>query len=165
MSEKTVTDGHVVTFQYTLSDGEGAVLDASSAEQPLIYLHGADNIVPGLERRLAGHQLGDSIDAIVPPAEGYGEREGEGPQPVPRSSFPADVELFPGMQFVATGPEEGDIPLWITSLDDETVHVDINHPLAGVELHFKILITGIRAATASELEHGHTHGADGHHDH
>lgn len=161
----TVADKTVVTFHYTLRDADGEVLDSSEGEEPLIYLHGADNIVPGLERQLVGKKVGDKLTAVVSAQEGYGEHDGEEPQKVPLSDFPEDAEIEEGMEIVAEDDDDELHPLWVVEVGDDYVLLDHNHPLAGVELHFDVEITAIRAATKEELEHGHPHGADGHEDH
>ena len=158
---EVVSEGTVVTMHYTLKDGQGEVIDTSSGKEPLAYLHGAKNIVPGLERQLDGKTVGDTVVAEVPPEEGYGERQGP-PQPVDRSAFPADAELSPGMQVMAQGPDEKSFPLWIVKVEDDQVLVDANHPLAGVTLHFDVEITGLREASEEEKSHGHPHGPGGH---
>ncbi len=155
----------VVSFQYTLTSGDGEVLDASGDESPFSYLHGAGNIVPGLERELTGRAAGDRLQVVVSPEDGYGERSGPGPQAVPLERFPEGVELHPGMQIMAQGPGGRAFPLWVVDVADSEVTVDHNHPLAGVTLHFDVTVAGIRQATEDELEHGHPHGPDGHHPH
>ena len=160
MSVEIIAADKVVLFHYTLRDSDGDVLDSSDGADPLPYLHGAGNIVPGLERQMTGRVVGDSFTAVVSPEEGYGVRDGL-PQPVPRDAFPEDVELEEGMQFMAEGPDGDAMPLWIAAIEADMVFVDKNHPLAGETLHFAIEIVGIREATAAELEHGHPHGADG----
>jgi FKBP-type peptidyl-prolyl cis-trans isomerase SlyD len=159
----TVAAGKVISIHYTLKDEDGEVLDSSDGGQPLAFIHGAGNIVPGLERQLTGKQVGDKLAAVVPPEEGYGVPEGPGPQPVPRSAFPPDVELESGLQFLARGPRDESIPLWVVEVMDDTVLVDGNHPLAGVTLHFDVEVVGVRDATAEEKAHGHPHGDGGHH--
>jgi FKBP-type peptidyl-prolyl cis-trans isomerase SlyD len=159
----TVSAGKVVSVHYTLRDEDGDVLDSSIGDEPLAYIHGAGNIVPGLERQLTGKQIGDKLAAVVPPEEGYGLPEGPGPQPVPRSSFPDDVELESGLQFFTRGPGGETIPLWVVEVTSDTVLVDGNHPLAGVTLHFEVEVVGLRDATAEEQAHGHPHGEGGHH--
>jgi FKBP-type peptidyl-prolyl cis-trans isomerase SlyD len=158
---EVVESGTVVTMHYTLKDPEGEILDTSSGREPLAYLHGASNIVPGLERQLTGKRVGDSVQAVVPPAEGYGERQGP-PQPVERSAFPADAELEPGMQVMAQTKDGQAFPLWIVQVTGEEVLVDANHPLAGVTLHFDVEITSLRHASEEEKAHGHPHGPGGH---
>jgi FKBP-type peptidyl-prolyl cis-trans isomerase SlyD len=162
---ESVADGKVVSIHYTLKDGEGVVLDSSAGSDPLTYLHGADNIVPGLERELAGKQVGDKFVAVVGPEDGYGTRSGPGPQPIPRSAFPEDAPVQPGMQFGARGPSGDVMALWVVAVEEEQVFVDNNHPLAGVTLHFDIEVSAIRTATDEEMEHGHPHGADGDEEH
>lgn len=162
MSE-TVASEMVVSFHYKLHNNDGELLDSSDAE-PMPYLHGAENIVPGLEKAMVGKKVGDKFEVKVSAAEGYGERI-DGSAVVPRSQLPADVELKPGMSMLAEGPEGQAFPLWIVKVSDEEVTVDPNHPLAGVELNFQVEIAAIRAATAEELEHGHPHGPGGHHHH
>jgi FKBP-type peptidyl-prolyl cis-trans isomerase SlyD len=159
----TITDGKVVQFHYTLADPDGNVLDTSDGSEPLAYLHGADNIVTGLEKQLAGRKVGDAFDAVVPPAEGYGERQGPGAQAVPRSAFPDEIELMPGMHFLAADDDGNETPLWVVGIQDDNIFVDVNHPLAGVELRFKVEIASIRDASDEEKAHGHPHGPGGHH--
>lgn len=163
MSTASVADGLVVLMEYTLKNGEGEVLDASEGE-PLAYLHGAENIVPGLEAALTGKAVGDELSVKVAAADGYGERVGGGAQPIERSSFPADAELFEGMSF-AVETEQGVMPLWVVEVQEEVVMVDANHPLAGVELNFDVKVVAIREATDDEKEHGHPHGPEGHDHH
>ena len=165
MSDDIVTTGKVVLFHYTLRDEDGDEIDSSEGAEPLPYLHGAGNIVPGLERQMTGRKVGDSFQAVVPPEEGYGRREGQ-PQQVPRAAFPDDAEIEEGMQFMAQSEDGEMIPLWVAAIEEDFVFVDPNHPLAGVTLHFAVEIVGIRDATDEERGHGHPHGADGHdHDH
>lgn len=162
----TVADGKVVLFHYTLTDDDGAVLDTSRDRgEPMPYLHGARNIVPGLESQMTGRSVGDRFDAAVPPDQGYGEHNGMAPQAVPRSEFPDDLPLREGMQLMAQAESGQHIPIWISSVEADTIYIDMNHPLAGKTLHFDIEITGIRDATADEQAHGHPHGPDGHHHH
>jgi FKBP-type peptidyl-prolyl cis-trans isomerase SlyD len=158
-----VAAGKVVSIKYTLRDDDGDVIDSTDDGEPLAYLQGADNIVPGLEKQLFGKRVGDKLTAVVAPAEGYGVPEGPGPQAVPRASFPESVELEEGLQFFARGPGGEQMPLWVVDVSDDTVMVDANHPLAGVTLHFEVEVVGIRDATADEQAHGHPHGPDGHH--
>jgi FKBP-type peptidyl-prolyl cis-trans isomerase SlyD len=161
--QELIADDKVVSLHYTLRDDDGDVIDSSSDGEPLEYLHGAGNIVPGLERQLAGKRIGDRLTAVVKPEDGYGLPEGPGPQAVPRGSFPDDVELEEGLQFFAHGPDGEEFPLWVVGVEKDTVVVDSNHPLAGVTLHFEVEVIGLRDATADEKEHGHPHGEGGHH--
>jgi len=160
-SEMTVGTGRVVLFHYTLKDDDGKVLDTSDGGDPLVYLHGAGNIVIGLEEGLEGSAVGDKLSVTVPPEKGYGVRSGPGPQPVERGAFPEDAALAVGMQFFAETPDGAPLALWIVGIDADTVMVDANHPLADATLHFDIEVAAIRAATQDEATHGHPHGPDG----
>jgi FKBP-type peptidyl-prolyl cis-trans isomerase SlyD len=161
MSEQ-IREGKVASFHYTLTDDNGNVLDSSSGADPLAYLHGHGNIVPGLEKEMEGKQPGDQFRVTVPPAEGYGEREGE-PQGVERDRFPAHMDIRPGMQFQAQTDTGEVVVLWVDRVEDGKVYVDENHPLAGVTLTFQVEVVGVRDATAEELAHGHVHDGHGHH--
>ncbi len=152
----------VVTLNYTLTDNEGTVIDESK-DSSFAYLHGASNIIPGLENALTGKQAGESLSVSVAPEDGYGERDAARTQSVPKNMFPEDAEIEIGMQFHAQGPSEETIVVTVTELEDETVTVDGNHPLAGVELNFTVEIIEVRDASQEEIEHGHVHGAGGHH--
>ena len=162
-SAQVITDGMVVLLHYTLKDDDGEVLDSSNASQPLEYLHGAQNIVPGLERGLGGRKTGERLQLSVPPALGYGERRADGLHSFPRAQFPEEFELVPGMAFTAE-LENGDTSMvWVSALRGDEVVIDLNQPLAGKTLHFDVSIAGMRAATPEELQHGHPHGPGGHH--
>jgi FKBP-type peptidyl-prolyl cis-trans isomerase SlyD len=161
---QTIQQGKVVTLHYRLTDDAGQVLDSSEEAEPITYLHGAQNIVPGLEKELEGRGAGDRVEAVIPPAEAYGEPQGPGPQPVPRSALPDDVEVEAGMQFMAEGPGGDMLPLWVTKIDGDQVFLDSNHPLAGETLHFDVQIVEVRDATSEEVAHGHPHGPGGAHE-
>ena len=154
----------VVTLAYILRDDSGEIIDQSKDGSPLLYLHGAMNIVPGLEEQLEGVSQGETIKATVPPEKGYGPRIGEA-QDVPRHLFPEDAQLAAGMQVLAHDDQGRQIPFFITGISEETVTVDPNHPLAGETLHFEVTVEGLRDATDEEIEHGHPHGPGGHHHH
>jgi FKBP-type peptidyl-prolyl cis-trans isomerase SlyD len=156
-----IADGKVVTFHYTLKNDAGETLDSSSGGDPMPYLHGAQNIVPGLERQMAGKAAGEKFRATVPPEEGYGVREGDA-QEVPRNAFPPDLELAAGMQFLATDETGEQVPVWIAKVTGDKVWVDQNHPLSDVTLHFDVEVVSVRDATAEEVAHGHPH-LPGHH--
>lgn len=164
-SKDVIGENKVVGFHYTLSNDKGETLESSNSSEPMSYLHGAENIVPGLERQMVGHTVGDKFSAEVPPDEGYGERDESAAQAVPRSSFPDDVEIEPGAQFTAEAPDGSLMPVWVTAVDATTVHIDRNHPLAGETLRFQIEVVSIRDATKEEIAHGHPHGPGGHHHH
>jgi FKBP-type peptidyl-prolyl cis-trans isomerase SlyD len=152
----------VATFHYTLTDDAGKVLDSSADRAPLAYLHGAGNIVPGLEKELAGRKQGDVFNVVVPPEEGYGMPNPMMVQVVPRDAFQGVDTLEVGMEFQAQTPQ-GPMSVAIAKIDGDEVTVDGNHPLAGQTLHFAIEVTSVRDASLEELTHGHVHGEGGHH--
>lgn len=151
----------VAAFHYTLTNDAGEVLDTSRERDPLAYLHGSGNIVPGLEKALTGKQAGDKLKVDVTPEEGYGERVPSLVQEVPRTAFDGVDKIEPGMQFQAES-NMGPVTVTVTQVADDKVTVDGNHPLAGESLHFEVEITEVREASAEETEHGHVHGAGGH---
>jgi len=159
----TIKDNSAVSFHYTLTDDDGQQLDSSVGKEPLAYLHGAGNIIPGLENALTGKAVGDAMTVAVSAAEGYGEVQKELIQDVPRSSFQGIDEIEIGMQFEAQTGQGGAVPVTVTAVTDEMITVDGNHPLAGKNLNFDVTIEAIRDATEEELEHGHVHGPGGHH--
>lgn len=156
-----ITANKVVTLAYILRDDEGEIIDRSREGSPLLYLHGAMNIVPGLEEELEGVGEGETIQAKVPPEKGYGPRVGEA-QDVSRDLFPDGAELSAGMQVVGHDEEGRRIPFFITGVSEATVTIDPNHPLAGETLHFEVTVQSLRDATDEEIEHGHPHGPGGH---
>lgn len=157
----TVSDGQVVIIHYTLKNDQGETLDSSVGADPLPYLHGGGNIVPGLENALAGKSVGDAVDVVVAPEEGYGVRNPEAIQDVPRDAFPEDAQVEAGAQFVMQDDGGQVIPVWVAAVEGDTVTLDGNHPLAGVALHFSVTIEGVRDATEEEKSHGHPHGLTG----
>ena len=158
----------VVTIDYTLSDDDGETIDSSQGAEPLLYLHGEGNIIPGLERELEGKSVGDQIKVSISPADGYGEREEGLRQEVTRDHFNGIEDLEVGMQFRAPTDSEDDseeeqfIVVTVVEIGDDTVTVDGNHELAGVRLHFDVTVREVREATSEEITHGHAHGAGGH---
>ena len=157
-----ISDKMVVTIDYTLKDDNGTVLD-SSTEGNFTYLHGANNIIPGLENALTGKSAGDEVDVSVSPAEGYGEHNETMIQAVPRDMFDSEQEIQVGMQFHAESPEGEMIVVTVTDVEGDDVTVDGNHPLAGVNLNFGVKVIDIREASEEEIEHGHVHGPGEHH--
>jgi FKBP-type peptidyl-prolyl cis-trans isomerase SlyD len=147
----------VVTIDYRLHLGDGKYIDESSPEDPLVYLHGYEEIIPGLENALAGKKAGDSLKVTIPPEEAYGDYEPEGLQEVARSEFPADMELVAGGIVSATDEEGDEVDFLVKELRGDKVVVDFNHPLAGKTLHYEATVREVRKATAEELEHGHAH--------
>jgi FKBP-type peptidyl-prolyl cis-trans isomerase SlyD len=153
--------GMVVSMHYTLTDDSGDVLDSSRGGEPFSYLHGHNNIIPGLEKALEGTEAGFKSKVTVAPIEGYGEKNPEAVFEAPREHFPPDMKLEIGARVYADGPN-GPITLTVVKLTDSGAVLDANHPLAGKTLHFDVEITTVRSATAEELAHGHVHGEGGH---
>lgn len=157
-----IAENSVASFHYTLTDDAGQVIDSSAGREPLTYLHGSGQIVPGLEKVMSGRQAGDQFQVEVSPEEGYGVRHAELEQEVPREAFQGVEDIQPGMQFQGRGPQ-GTINVTVTKIENDKVFIDGNHPLAGQTLHFAIEVTDVRPASAEELAHGHVHGEGGHH--
>lgn len=151
-----------VSIDYTLKNDAGEVIDTSQGGEPLTYLHGHGNIVPGLERALEGHAEGDSVSVSVEPEDGYGERQENMTMRVPRSELPDGADAEVGAVLAARGPNGEQIPLWVTEVGESDILVDANHPLAGKTLHFDIKVSSVRAATDEEKAHSHVHGPDEH---
>lgn len=156
-----VADKTVVVIDYTLTDNDGQVIDTSEGAGPLAYLHGAGNIVEGLEEALAGKESGDNVKTTVAPEKAYGMRHEEMQQDVPKELFGGVENIEAGMQFQSE-TEQGPVLVTVVEVGDEVVTVDGNHPLAGVELNFDVTIREVREANEEEIEHGHVHGEGGH---
>ncbi|PTL80921.1 peptidylprolyl isomerase [Vitiosangium sp. GDMCC 1.1324] len=148
----------VVTLDYRLHLGDGKTIDESDAEDPLVYLHGYEQIVPGLEKALEGKKAGAALKVQVSPEEGYGEYDPDGVEEVAREEFPPDMELVAGGIVSATDDEGDEVDFLVKEVRGDTVVVDFNHPLAGKTLHFEVTVREVRKATEEELEHGHAHG-------
>ena len=157
-----IKENSVVSFHYTLTGKDGQVIDSSEGNQPLTYLHGVGQIVPGLENALLGKLAGDKMDVEVSAEEGYGEHHEFMVQQVPREAFQGVDDIEPGMQFQAQTPQ-GAMTVTVTAADETTVTVDGNHPLAGQPLFFAVEIVSVRDASEEEITHGHVHGDGGHH--
>lgn len=158
-----IAENHVVSIHYTLKDSQGNKLDSSEGQEPLPYLCGANNIVSGLENALMGKTVGDKLDVVVQPEEGYGEVREDLVQKVDRANFQGIDEIQVGMQFMAEAPW-GQQPVTVIKVEDDGVTLDGNHPLAGQVLEFSVEVTEVRAATEDELAHGHVHtDGCGHH--
>ncbi|CBL45655.1 Putative peptidyl-prolyl cis-trans isomerase, FkbP family protein [gamma proteobacterium HdN1] len=157
-----VADNKVVSFHYTLKDPDGNEKETSRDDEPLTYLHGADNIVPGLEKALIGKSVGDRLEVVVPPADGYGEHRDDRKMRVSVKHLAWEGKLRAGIQ-AYLNTEHGPIPVSVIKAGKFMVDIDTNHPLAGATLVFDVEITDIREATPEELEHKHAHGPGGHH--
>lgn len=157
----TIKKHSVVTMHYTLTNENKQTLDSSVGSDPLTYLHGAQNIIPGLESALEGKKAGDKLNVTVPPEKAYGNYDPKMIQVVPKSEFQDIPNLQVGMQFHVEG-NHGPMLLTIKEIKDKEVVLDANHPLAGATLHFEVEITEVRDATDQEIKHQHAHGHHGH---
>ena len=152
-----------VSIDYTLTNDAGEVIDSSAGGAPLVYLHGAGNIIAGLEKALVGKQVGDELDVSVEPEEAYGEYSAELVAVLDRAMFEGVDELEVGMQFHASAPDGGMQVVTIRDIEGNDVTVDGNHPLAGQRLSFDVKVVQVREASPEEIAHGHIHGEGGHH--
>lgn len=157
-----IANNVVALIEYTLTNDQGEVLDSSVGGEPLGYLHGAGNIIPGLEDALEGKKVGDSFKVSIAPADGYGEQNEALLQVVPREMFQGVEQIEAGMQFHAQ-TDHGMQVITVAKVEGDNITVDGNHPLAGQTLHFDVKVIEVRAATQEEQEHGHVHGHGGHH--
>ncbi len=156
-----ISKNSVVEIEYTLKDGQGTVIDSSNGQEPLAYLHGHDNIVPGLERELEGRKTGDQLNVVVSPGDAYGDRDEAMVTEVPRDELAQIPNLQVGVQLQAQTPQGVQI-FTVSEIDDKVVTLDANHPLAGLTLHFDVKVVNVREATQEEIAHGHVHGPHGH---
>lgn len=156
-----IADQCVVSIHYEVKDEDGVVVDSSEGRDPLVYLHGHNNIIPGLESALVGLAVGDDFNVTVAPEEAYGEHQDGLVQSVPKDAFQGVEKVEEGMVFTAQ-TENGPLQVTVTQVADEQVTVDGNHPLAGKSLSFKGSVAEVREASADELEHGHVHSGDDH---
>jgi FKBP-type peptidyl-prolyl cis-trans isomerase SlyD len=157
-----IESNSVVTLHYTLKDNDGNIIDQSD-DGSFLYLHGAMNIIPGLENALTGKTAGDEVSVTVSPEEGYGVKDPERIQEVPKEMFENSDEIAVGTQFHAQSPDGGAIVVTVTEVKDDVVVIDGNHALAGVDLNFDVKVIEVRQASEEELAHGHVHGPHGHH--
>ncbi len=154
----SVEDDVVVTLDYILTvDGE--VVDTSDEDGPIQFIQGSGHIVAGLERALYGMQVGEKNELTVSAVDGYGEEDPDAIADIPRSEFPPEIPLEPGVELQLTDKEGDELEAYIVSVNKDTVRLNFNHPLAGKKLHFAVQIADLRAATPEELDHGHVHEA------
>jgi FKBP-type peptidyl-prolyl cis-trans isomerase SlyD len=156
-----VSKDKVVSIDYTLTNAAGQTLDTSAGREPLAYIQGNNNIIPGLENALEGKQVGEKLTVTVPPEQAYGNRDESLLLAIPRESFGEIQDIKPGMQFQMDSPN-GPLVITVTEATETEVKVDGNHPLAGETLTFDVEIVDVREASQEELAHGHVHGAGGH---
>lgn len=157
-----IAENTVATFHYRLTDANDELIDRSEEGQPLAYLHGKGNIIPGLERAMEGKSSGDKFSVTLEPADAYGDYDDNLLYKMKRDQFTGVDELEVGMQFQAKFPD-GEHIATISEIDGDDITVDGNHELAGETLNFEIEVTDVRAATDEELAHGHPHGPGGAH--
>jgi FKBP-type peptidyl-prolyl cis-trans isomerase SlyD len=151
-----ISDGKAVQIDYTLKDDEGQVLDSSEGRQPLAYLHGAGNIIPGLEEALEGKDAGDTLSVVVAPEDGYGERKDELVINADPAQFPNPEQVQVGARFQIQ-TDQGRYLATVANVSDEVVTLDLNHPLAGETLHFDVEVMDVQEASEEEIAHGHVH--------
>jgi FKBP-type peptidyl-prolyl cis-trans isomerase SlyD len=150
----------VVSMHYTVKDAKGELIDSSEGQAPMAYLHGAGNIVEGLEQALEGKSVGDKIDVTLTPENAYGSYQPKLVQQVARKVFEgATVEV--GQRFQVQ-TSQGPRMVTVTEVKGDLITIDGNHPLAGQTLHFSVEIIEVRESTAEERDHGHVHGEHGH---
>lgn len=151
-----VTDDVVVSLEYTLTVNN-EIIDASEENEPLEYLQGHQNIIPGLERALYGMKIGDSKEVNISSTDGYGDVDPDAIIDIPRQEFPQDLELKPGTELQLQNQQGELLNAVVTSVTNEAIRLDFNHPLAGKDLFFRVTVVGLRTATEEELAHGHVH--------
>ncbi|HEX9796738.1 MAG TPA: peptidylprolyl isomerase [Anaerolineales bacterium] len=157
-----IAKDRVAYFHYTLRDQAQETLDSSQGEEPLGYIHGHDNLIPGLEQALEGKQAGDSFEVTVEPAEAYGQRDEGLVETIEREQFEGIDEIEVGMRF-RTESNGADRIVTVTEIQGDEVTIDANHPLAGEKLTFDVEVTEVRPSTDAERQHGHVHDGDHHH--
>ncbi len=153
----------VVSIHYTLKDDDGQVMDSSEGKEPLAYLHGENNLIPGLESELHGKSVGSKFATTVEPKDAYGETSDELVQTISKEMFQGVDDVQPGMTFVAQGEGGQQRQVRVVDVKGDDVTIDANHPMAGKTLHFDVEVMDVREATPQEIEHGHVH--TGGHDH
>ena len=158
-TDLTVADGLVVSLDYTLRLDDGQVIDTTTDGDPLQFLQGGQQIIPGLEKALYGMAVGDEKDVELAPGEGYGDRNPDAVEVVPPDAFPADLELTEGMGLQLRDPSGREVLAYVAEIRPDGVVLDLNHPLAGETLFFAVKIANLRTATDEELDHGHAHEA------
>ena len=160
----TVTDGVVVSMDYTLRLDDGQVVDTSEGREPLAFVQGQSQIISGLENALYGMAVGEEKVVDVEPKDGYGEINPDAYQDVPQSAFPSEMTLTVGQDLTMQHQSTGQIiQARVSKIEPANVRIDFNHPLAGENLHFQVKIVGLRQATEQEIAHGHVHDASSHH--
>lgn len=159
--EMIVRDNTVVQLEYELRLDDGEIIDQSEKENPLEFLQGSGQIVPGLEKELYGMTVGEEKQVVVEPADAYGEYDREDVGKVLRNVFPDNLELVEGLSLWMRDSQSGEsYQATVLKLQPESVVLDFNHPLAGEKLHFNVKVVDLRPATSEEIAHMHVHGAE-----
>lgn len=158
---ETVTDNVIVALDYTLTV-EGSVVDTSEGDEPIRFIQGQGQIIPGLEQALYGMELGESKNVVVPPKDGYGEEDPSAYTDIPRGEFPSEIPLEPGVELELKDKSGDILEASIDSISEDNVRLNFNHPLAGKILNFSVKVVELRYATQDELDHGHVHGNGSH---
>jgi len=158
-------ENQVVTIDFSLYDAEGVLLDSTHEDGPMSFLAGQEEILPGLEVELAKMALHTKKKVVLKPEAAYGPYDPEDVHVIQRQELPQDIELEVGVELLAEGDDDDEIPCYISKIEGDQVTLDFNHPLAGKELHFEVELLEVRDATAEELEHGHAHDPSSHHHH
>ncbi len=152
-----IGDKLIVTIHYKLTDNSGEVIDSSEGAEPLAYLHGAGNIIPGLENALVGKTAGATLQVAVAAEDGYGEIHPQLIETVPREAFQGIDNIEPGMAFEAQGSDGQARRIVVKEVNGDEIIIDGNHPLAGVDLNFDVEVVSVREASEEEIAHGHVH--------
>lgn len=158
----TISHNKVVHMHYELKNDNGEIIDSSKGREPLAYIHGMGNIIPGLEKELNNKIKGDKINAVIAPEEAYGVKDDRKVFKVGKNQFQGEGSIVEGMQIQAEANGKMEVGT-VEKIDNEEVTLNFNHPLAGETLHFDVEVMGVRDATEEELSHGHVHGEGGHH--
>jgi FKBP-type peptidyl-prolyl cis-trans isomerase SlyD len=153
----------VVTMNFILKDDAGNVLDSTEGNEPFSFISGGNQILPKLEEKVGEMLIGSKKEVVLNPEDGYGTYQEDAVRIVKRSEFPEDIEIGKGMSFLAKSPQGKDMQFLVKEINGDDITVDFNHPLAGKTLHFNLELLNLRDATQEELDHGHVHGAGGHH--
>ena len=163
MPPQEIAKNVVVSLHYKLRLDDGSLVEETEADDPLVYLHGHDNIISGLERELEGLRVGDQKKVVVEPDDGYGEYDPDDVEEINLTDLPPDLALEVGMLLAVEDEAGNEMVAEVAEIGDETVTLDFNHPMAGEMLEFEVTITDLRDATEEELAHGHVHSDDHHH--
>jgi len=157
-----ISENTVVQFHYTLKDESGASLESTSGNEPVTYLHGHNNLLPGLENALEGREAGDKLSVTLGPNDAFGEPRANSQLEVPVDHLMGAPAWQPGMVAIVN-TNQGQRQVTVVKVDGEVATIDTNHPLAGKTLVFDLDVIGVRQASEEEISHGHVHGEGGHH--